>query len=93
MLDEWRHVALIGPDELLPTLAFDYPLVAAIADFVLTLLPPAPTTAMQPQPQPPTQLSAAAANASGQQSEGVSCVFCPKACSATAAPYLPAVQN
>lgn len=37
-----------GPDELPPTLVFDYPSADAIADFVLTLLPPAPTQQAPP---------------------------------------------
>ena len=49
----------------------EYPLVAAIADCVLTLLPAAPPLAMQPQLQPAAQLAAAAADASSQQREGM----------------------
>jgi hypothetical protein len=64
---------LTGPDELPPTLVFDYPSVAAIADFVLTLLPAALTPPLQPQP--PAQHSAAAVDASGQHQAGAFSVF------------------
>jgi hypothetical protein len=91
VLERCHNVALTGPDELPPTLVFDYPSVAAIADFVLSLLPPAPV--LMPQPQPPAQLSAAAAGSSSQQSKGVTRIFNQKVCGATAAPWLPAVRT
>jgi hypothetical protein len=81
------HVHHAGPDGLPPTLVFDYPSVAAIADFVQTLLPPAPAPATELQSQ--AQAATAANDGSPLQTSG-SLAICfafrvpPLACHVTA---------